>query len=449
MEDARAFQRPGRLAEPRDRFLAGMLRELVDASWGNGDGGQHGLNIMGAPWLPSQPGWVSLPTPSDRRSFFSNPFVARAARLGLLAWSVIGILILTAGIFRFVLYPIRVVFPPLVVALVIVYLLNPVVSDLEHRWRVRRLLGSVLVYVVFLAVVGVVLALLIPVIGHQASQFVAGVPNLVNRAQDGLTSAANRLGLHVGRSDLAAAFKSGGAASSFFGRLTSWTAGVVRVALTLILGPLIAFYLLVDLPAIRRGAEALVPTSRREEVMSVTHHVGDVLGSFFRGQLIVAVLVGFAAAFGFWAIGLPYWAMLGALTGLLALVPLVGTLLAAVPVLLVALAAPNTTPYGLPIRGGWPLAIAACVVLVLVQQLDQRILSPWLHIQAARLHPVTVLLSLLVGGALLGIWGMLLAVPVVAALKVVLLHLWDTRSQWPPRVVPVRAAPDEPASGAG
>jgi predicted PurR-regulated permease PerM len=79
-----------------------------------------------------------------------------------------------------------------------------------------------------------------------------------------------------------------------------------------------------------------------------------------------------------------------------------------------------------------------------VQQLDQRVLSPRLHIEATRLHPVTVLLSLLVGGTLLGFWGMLLAVPVVASAKVVLLHVWDTRSQWPPRVVPVPAPePDE------
>ena len=390
-----------------------------------------------------------MPAPSDRKPFFSNPFVARAARLGLLAWSVIGILILALGVFRFVLYPIRVVFPPVVVALVIVYLLNPVVSELERRWRVRRLLGSLLVYVVFLVVVGIGLALLIPIIAHQASQFVAGVPNLVNRAQAGFTTAAARLGLHVRASDLSSAFERGGAASSFFGRLTSWTTGVVRLALTLVLGPLIAFYLLADLPKIRRGAEGLVPVARRDEVLTVAHQVGETVGSFFRGQLLVALIVGNAAAFGYWAIGLPYFALLGALTGLLALVPMIGTFLAAVPVLLVAIAAPNQTGFGLPIRGGWPLAVAAVVVLVLVQQLDQRILSPRLHIEAVRLHPVTVLLSLLVGGALLGIWGMLLAVPVVAALKVILLHVWDTRSQWPPRVVPVRAAPDEPASGAG
>ena len=96
---------------------------------------------------------------------------------------------------------------------------------------------------------------------------------------------------------------------------------------------------------------------------------------------------------GFWIIGLPYFALLGALTGLLALVPLIGTLLAAVPALLVAFAAPNQTGFGLPIRGGWPLALAAAAVLVLVQQLDQRLLSPRMHIEAVRLHPVTVVLS--------------------------------------------------------
>jgi predicted PurR-regulated permease PerM len=84
-----------------------------------------------------------------------------------------------------------------------------------------------------------------------------------------------------------------------------------------------------------------------------------------------------------------------------------------------------------------------------VQQLDQRVLSPQFHIEATRLHPVTVLLSLLVGGSLLGFWGMLLAVPVVASAKVVLLYVWDTRSQWPPRVVPVptpeREDPDDGA----
>jgi predicted PurR-regulated permease PerM len=374
---------------------------------------------------------------TERRPFFSNSFIARAGRWGLLAWSLIGILILAVGIFRYALYPIRVIFPPLLVAVVIVYMLGPLVALVETRWRIGRPWAALIVYAVFLAAVGIALAYLIQVVGHQATQFAAGVPDLVSRAQRGLTSFAERLGLHLSTQDLTHAFESGGTASAFFGRLTSWTSGAVRIALTMVLGPLIAFYLLVDLPKVRRGTIALVPVSRREEALSIGRQVSAVLGSFFRGQLLVALIVGLVSAFGFWVIGLPYFAMLGALTGFLALVPLIGTLLAAVPALLVAFAAPNVTPYGLPIRGGWPLAIATAVVLVLVQQLDQRVLSPRFHIEATRLHPVTVVLSLLVGGSLLGFWGMLLAVPVVASAKVVLLHVWDTRSQWPPRVVPV------------
>jgi predicted PurR-regulated permease PerM len=389
---------------------------------------------------------------SDRGPFFSNPFVARAARWGLLAWSLIGVLILTWGICRYLLYPIRVIFPPLLVALVLVYLMNPAVEELERRYRIRRVLGSILTYVVFLSVIGLALAWLIPVIGHQASQFVDGVPGLVSRAQDGLNSAAQRLGLHLQANDLTNAFERGGPASAFFGRITSLTSGVVRAAVVVVLGPLIAFYLLVDLPKIRRGAEAAIPIRRRDEIVTVSHRVAETLGSFFRGQLVVAILVGFAAALGFWVIGLPYFAVLGAMTGLLALVPLIGTVLAAVPALLVGFAAPNATGFGLPIRGGWPLALAAAAVLVLVQQLDQRLLSRRLHGPAKRLHPITVLLSLLIGGTLLGIWGMLLAVPAVAVLKVVALHLWDTRSQWPPKVVPVpdsEGAQGRPVEGTG
>jgi predicted PurR-regulated permease PerM len=387
---------------------------------------------------------------TDRAPFFSNAFVARAGRWGLVAWSLIGILILAVGVFRFALYPIRVIFPPLMVAVIIVYMLDPLVSLLERRWRMGRVWGALLVYAVFLAVVGGLAVYLVSVVGHQATEFAKGVPNLLDRVQEGAGRAADRLGLHVSTKDLASAFESGGAASSFFGRITSFTSGVVRVALTLVLGPLIAFYLLTDLPKVRRGAVALVPVARRDEILGVGRRVNTTVGSFFRGQLVVAVLIGLASALGFWIIGLPYFALLGALTGFLALVPLIGTLLAAVPALLVALAAPDVTPYGLPIRGGWPLAIAALVVLILVQQLDQRVLSPRLHTEAARLHPVTVLLSLLIGGTLLGIWGMLLAVPVAASLKVILLHVWDTRSQWPPRMVPVRAAAeDEPPEAAG
>jgi predicted PurR-regulated permease PerM len=381
---------------------------------------------------------------TERGPFLSNPVVARAARWGLLAWSVIGVLILVYVLYRFVLFPIRVVFAPLVVALIVIYLLNPVVTTLQAR-GLGRIWAALLTYVVFLSAVGVALAYLIPVITHQVQGFVRGIPGLLMSAENGLTRAFTRLGLHVNARDfLEPLDPRSGKAFNYLGRITSFTSGAVRAAFVLVLGPLIAFYLLVDLPKIRRGAEALVPASRRDEVRDVAFRIGGTLGGFFRGQLLVALTVGLASMLGFWFVGLPFFALIGAVTGLFALVPLIGPVLAAVPALFVAATADATRRGVLHLRGGWKLSVGVVVVLVLVQQLDTRLLSPRFVKPAVRLHPVSVLLSLLVGGTLLGLWGMLLAVPVAAVIKVLVLHVWDTRSQWPP--VPAEPAPETTAA---
>jgi predicted PurR-regulated permease PerM len=376
-----------------------------------------------------------------RGPFLSNPFVARTSRWGLLAWSVIGLIILVGVIFRFVLYPIRIIFAPLVVALIVIYLLDPIVTFLQGR-GLGRVWGTLLTYVVVLSAVAVALAYLGEVVGHQVNQFVHTVPALLNKAQVGVQAAFDRMGIHIDTKAITAAFEpNSGSAFLFFGRITAFTSGVVHLAFVFLLGPLIAFYLLVDLPKIRPSVESLIPVRRREDVWTLVQRVGDTLGGFFRGQLLVALLVGLVSMLGFWVVGLPYFALMGALTGLLALVPLIGTLIAAVPTLFVALTASRETGQVLRVPGGWRLALASMLVLILVQQLDKWVLEPRLLSRAVRLHPVSVLLSLLVGGSLLGLWGMLLAVPTVAAIKVVVLYVWDTRSRWPPRT----ASEGEPA----
>jgi predicted PurR-regulated permease PerM len=370
----------------------------------------------------------------DRGPFFSNPFVARAARWGLLAWSVIGVLILIYAVWRYVLRPIQVVFPPLVLALIVIYLLNPLVTRLQNR-GVPRVWGTLICYVVFLSLVGLALANFIPVVSDQVRAFVSGIPDLLTRAEKGLADFAQRLGVEIDTRSFFQNFEPGqGQAFNFLGRITSFTSGVVHLALVLVLGPLLAFYLLVDLPKIKRVSLAMVPADRREELRTLAGALGETLGGFFRGQLTVAFLVGVFCATWFYTVGLPYWAMLGGLTALLALVPLLGIVIAAIPVEFVAATTSGHTGGLLHIPGGWKLAAVCAVVLAVAQQLDLRVLSPRLHSRSVRLHPVTVLLSLLVGGTLQGLWGMLLAVPVAAALKVIFLHVWDTRSQWPPRM---------------
>ena len=137
----------------------------------------------------------------------------------------------------------------------------------------------------------------------------------------------------------------------------------------MVLGPILAFYLLVDLPKLSRTARGGGPGRAGGARSSASaRRVSAAVGGYFRGQLIVAVLVGACCMLGFWLIALPYWALVGLLIGLFSLIPLIGPFLGAIPALFVAFTSPASGTGGLfhP-RPGWPLAVAASVVLLIVQ----------------------------------------------------------------------------------
>jgi predicted PurR-regulated permease PerM len=157
----------------------------------------------------------------------------------------------------------------------------------------------------------------------------------------------------------------------------------------------------------------------------------------------VALFVGLASMLGLFLVGLPYWALVGAVAGLFNLIPLIGPFIGAAPALFIAFTTDSSGGI-LALDPGWTLALGASLALLTVQQIDNHIVSPNIVARTVKLHPVTVMLGLLIGGTLLGLWGMLLAVPVVAAAKIVILHVWDTRLQWPP---PATVGGEQPGPG--
>jgi predicted PurR-regulated permease PerM len=368
----------------------------------------------------------------DRNRVLAPPFVARAARWGIVAWAGIGLLVLAYFAFRYVLYPVRIIFPPLVVALIMVYLLNPIVSGLERR-GVRRGWGSLIVYLIFLAVVGTALSFLVPLVATQVQEFADAAPSIFREVGRSVQDVFDRFGVQ-----LAPTAPASESVLDFFGRLVSVTGTILNVILVFVLGPILAFYLLVDLPKVRRGIQALIPARRRDEVQHVGRKIGQAIGSFFRGQLLVALFVGIVSALGLWFVGLPFWALVGLVSGLFNLIPLIGPIIGT---LLAVLVATTTETSGgvLALDPGLPLALGSAIVLLTVQQIDNHILSPNIVGRTVRLHPVTVMLGLLAGATLLGLWGMLLAVPVMASVKILMLHVWDTRGTWPP-------SPEEPVA---
>jgi predicted PurR-regulated permease PerM len=365
------------------------------------------------------------------RNIFS-PRISRVVRWGLVSWSLIGVLILGYLLYRYALRPVRIVVAPLLVAMVVVYLLNPIVSRLTAR-SIPRGLATILTYLVFLGIMAVGLRFLIPVIADQVSAFAKTVPDLLDRAQASLTDTLRRLGAkNVKTNELFESLTPTGDAGSFISRIFSLTQSVLHILVVWVLGMVLAAYLLIDLPKIQRGAMSLLPQARREEVKSIGEQIGRALGGFFRGQLLVALFVGLASMLGLYIVGLPYWALVGAIAGLTNLIPLIGPFIGAVPAVFIAFTT-NSSEGLLHLDPGWPLAIGSVVVLLIVQQIDNHIISPNVVARTVKLHPVTVMLGLLVGGTLAGLLGMVLAVPTIASIKIVLLHYWDTRMQWPPR----------------
>jgi predicted PurR-regulated permease PerM len=345
--------------------------------------------------------------------------VERFRRWGIVVWTLIGILILAYIAMR-VLSQVEEVFPPLLVALVSIYSLNPLVTRLETL-GISRIFGGCLTYLLLIGVVVLALVLLIPVLIDQGQAFARDLPQTVDRfgefGHDLSENIQRRVGADVdvgewigGQSDFVADLV--GSVGLF---LTSAAQAIALVVIGLVVG----FYLLVDLPRLQRSTLRLIPPDRRDEMRGLSRAVGSAMGGFFRGQLLVAFIVAVMSSIGLWIIGLPYWAVVGVIAGFFNLVPLIGPFVGAVPAILIALALKP------PITVVW-----VAVVLTIVQQIDNHFISPNVMRWSVRLHPVTVMISLTVGAALAGFFGMLVAVPIVASVKVVAAHLWRTRVPW-------------------
>jgi predicted PurR-regulated permease PerM len=381
----------------------------------------------------------------------------RLRRVGIGAWSIIGLLILLA-VAAWLLFKIRVIFPPLVLALLIIYLLNPIVSRLQER-RVPRVAGALLAYVVVLGGITLLVIAITPVVSDQVSNFSDQWPafreKTVTSIQNTTESIEDRFGTKIdtrqiecllGADDIEsqdapthaecdeATREFRQAIAAHASRATEIGGTILEFLLIFILAPLLALYLLIDLPHLQRDVLNLVPEDHRAEVATVGSRMGRAVGGFFRGQLLVATVVFVLSSVGFRIIGLPFWLVIGALAGFTNLIPLVGPFIGGGLGFIIG-----------TLSDGVGLGVKAIIVAVIVQQIDNHIVSPNVMKRTVKLHPVTVMLGLLAGGTIAGFWGVLLAVPAIAVTKIVLGHVWTTRVLGlPPASEPEEVVPDDP-----
>jgi predicted PurR-regulated permease PerM len=337
-------------------------------------------------------------------------------RAGSLAYALVGVA-LAVAVVGYLAWVVRIIWPPLLLAAIIVFLLAPVVAFLQRR-GVPRVLGVFLAYLAVLGPLALGVAAAVPVVQSQAVELGEEWPELRATIEgwiDGLSETLEGTPFAFDRQAVLDGGDDGPDVAETVRQAIALGSSLLHALLVIVLAPIIAFYVLADLPRLGRVAHDLVPPGARAEVLHLSHRVSRAVGGFLRGQLAVATIVGVLISFGLWLIGLPFWLLVGAIAGASDLVPFIGPIVGAVPAIVIALS-----------TGGITMALWVVVVMVVVQQLESHVISPLIMNRTVHIHPVTVILAVVLGGTLVGVFGMLVAVPVVAVLQILAGHVWRT-----------------------
>jgi len=329
--------------------------------------------------------------------------------LALLA--LIGLLYLLSGILL-----------PFVAGMALAYMLDPLADRLEKYGLSRIVATSVIIGLAVLVFVAVII-LIVPIIGSQIGQLAAATPEAVRAIEAELTLRLDWLRELTKNSDITIEGYLAGMAKDAVGWLAQLAGGVFYggVALLgllslLIVTPVVAFYLLVDWDNIVARVDSWLPLDHRESIREICHQIDRAMAGFVRGQSTVCVILGVFYAVALTVAGLKFGLLIGLIAGLISFIPYVGSITG----FFIAV--------GMAVLQTWPdpdftyIAIIAAIFGV-GQFFEGNIISPRLVGSSVGLHPVWLMFALFAFGSVFGFVGMLLAVPLAAAIGVILRFL--------------------------
>jgi predicted PurR-regulated permease PerM len=297
-----------------------------------------------------------------------------------------------------------VVFLPLVIAILITRVLAWPADRLRDRgWRPTLVAAVTLVG--FLVALATTLTLLGIAVGEQAKEVGPTISEAIDDVEEWLVEEApfdvSRADIERFRDDLGQSVREGARTSS--GAIVDGAVVFFEIVVSIVLGLIITFFTIKDGNRFARWAQRQLPVGRRELAERLATRAWGAIGGYLRGAatlgLVEGIVIGAAVAIFGGQLAVP----VGVFTFLMAFVPILGAIVAGAMAVLVTLA-----------TGGGSAALLVLVVVVVVQQLDNDLLAPVVYGRSLELHPVAVLLSVVAGGALFGLPGTFLAVPVTA-----------------------------------
>lgn len=331
------------------------------------------------------------------------------------------------GVGLYALYALSGILVPFLAGIAIAYLLDPLASKLE-RLGLNRLGATTVILALFLAMILLILVVLAPILARQLTAFVFSLPGIAARLQDLVITEGSYLVERYGGETLRKLGIEGpftpaemqSSLGGLVGQATNYAIGLVNSLWSgsralfglfslLFITPVVAFYILLDWRRMVASIDRWVPPHHREVVRTIAREVDHALAGFLRGQSVVSLILGLWYAVGLTAVGLNFGFLIGLTGGFLSFIPFFGSLI----VLFVSAA--------VAVVQGWPewhLIAATIAVVMSGQFLEGNLLSPYLVGHSIGLHPVWLMLALVICSSQFGFTGLLVAVPLAAAIGV-------------------------------
>ncbi|HZD61010.1 MAG TPA: AI-2E family transporter [Anaerolineae bacterium] len=345
--------------------------------------------------------------------------VERIKNVGIIAWTWVGIIILVS-IVLYLLYSIHTVLMPFLYALAFVYILRPAVNFLSNK-GLPRILALILSYLGMVLVLTLLSMYIGPIIYKEINSLVRKFPDYIDNASVYTNNLVASYPFLKGDevSKYISEFES--SLSTFVKNIAQSipriTAGFFGGLLNIVLAPIIAFYILKDLDAIKTTISDMIPERHRVEGMQILSKIDYIVGGFLKGQAMVALSVAILAGVALSILGIDYAILLGFLIGAFNIIPYLGPILGGAPAVIIALGT------------SWQSAVWVIVVLAAIQQFDSIVISPRIMSQQVNLHPSVVIFAILAGGTLFGFIGMLIAIPIAGVGKALYLHFRERNNE--------------------
>nr|WP_256442585.1 MULTISPECIES: AI-2E family transporter [unclassified Exiguobacterium] len=327
----------------------------------------------------------------------------------------------------FLFQPIKVmlalIFPPLIIAGIFYYFTLGIVDALQKRVK-KRGLAVLIVLLAFVGILTLIITLIGPILVKQVTEFVTSIPNLVVELRDQTLNLRDQLmdnrfisnwvqhntelfdeWTNEATSYIGTLFKSVSASvGTIFGVISS-------TVLIVVLVPFILVYMLLDGYKFPDSVVKLLPKGYEAETRNILHDMHVTVKHYVNGQVIVSLCVGLMSLIGFFISDIQYALLLALFCTVTNIIPYLGPYIGAVPAVIVGFIDD-------PIK-----ALYAIITIVIAQQIESNLISPYVQGKTLKVHPLTIIIVLLVAGKIAGIIGVILAVPTYAVSKVVIQNI--------------------------